>query len=160
MISLIRSAIGKGIGVKIFSFCLKEEDAKTVEEIAQNLTAAELAHVQYVPYNGDLTNFLKVFASMKYIVATRFHANVLALKFQQRLFPIVYNDKTLNLLEDLQIFSKEEFYDLRNGMRLDLKKVWYLLENPKDVSLKMNEWAAVSARSFYELDKYLLNLSR
>ncbi len=160
MVALVRSAISKNIGVKIFSFCLKEDDAVMVEEIARNLTAAESTKVQHVTYNGDIENFLKTFAGMKYIVATRFHANVLALKFRQNLFPIVYNDKTLNLLEDLGVFTREDFYDLRDGNTLDADKVWRSLEKPKDWLAKVTEYARASNLHFRELDKYLATLSR
>lgn len=156
MISLVKSAVKKNIDVKIFSFCLREEDAKAVNEIAQGLTDAERARVQHVPYNGDIEKFLRLFASMKYIVAARFHANVFALKFRQNLFPIVYNDKTLNLLEDLKIFSAEEFFDLRGDKSLDIKKVWRMLEHPKKLDSKITAWTAAADMHFRELDKYLL----
>lgn len=160
VVSLVKSAVKRNVDVKIFSFCLREEDHKFVEIVAKNLTPEERAHVQHVAYDGNLVQFLKTFASMKYIVATRFHANVLALKFRQRLFPIVYNDKTLNLLEDLQVFDRDEFYDLRDGTELDSEKVWRLLEKPKDITKKMEQWSALATLHFREIDRYLSNFNQ
>ena len=157
MIDLVKSAINRNINVIFFSFCIAEDDVGMFKKIYSQLNSLEQQSVRNVVYDGDIPKFLRAFHSMKYIVATRFHANVLALKFRQRLFPIVYNDKTLNLLEDIELFKEGEFYDIRSGEPLNVDKVWTVLESPKNSESKIKQYEKDSFQHFAKLDEFLSN---
>ena len=46
------------------------------------------------------------------MIATRFHATILAIASGRPVFPIVYSDKTINVLKDIGFYGN--YADLRN----------------------------------------------
>src|SRR6218665_211704 len=80
----------------LFSFCEKEKDHLVVQHIHK-----EFPEVIPVYYDGHIDSFLKKFASMETMIATRFHSLVLGLLFEQRIISIIYSNKTLNLINDI-----------------------------------------------------------
>lgn len=58
--------------------------------------------VKIVEYTGDLAAFLAEIADAQMMVATRYHANVVALRYGLKVLPIIYEDKTRFLLENLR----------------------------------------------------------
>ena len=57
-------------------------------------------------YAGDPAETLKLFAGACYVVASRFHSMVLAMAYDKPVFPISYNCKTINYLNDLNFKGK------------------------------------------------------
>ena len=92
--------------IRLFSFCKSEGDLKICKEIQK-----QIKDVEIVDYQGNIKDFLKCFGECSYFIAARFHANILAIKYNMQLKPIIYSDKTENLLDDLE-------YDLKK-IRLD-----------------------------------------
>jgi len=54
-----------------------------------------------ITYTGDLHQFILEFNTCDYIVATRFHAVIFALLLNKPFIPFVYDEKTANLLNDI-----------------------------------------------------------
>ena len=104
---LCESFLTKGYRIKIFSFCENEGDLDIAKSIADGLV-----HVDVINYSGNIDEFLLEIGSCSKFVAARFHANIIAMKFQTEFIPIVYSNKTENLLSDLG-FSKP-FINLEN----------------------------------------------
>lgn len=100
---LVIAAIKVGKSITFFSFCNHLGDSKIIEEIINELNGEYRRHVSVVKYLGDIDKFLNEFSSMEDIVATRFHACILSQVFEQGLFPIIYSDKTYNVLRDIQL---------------------------------------------------------
>lgn len=86
----------EGYRVSLFAFCGAEGDIAIAKEILTGNQNAEL-----VIYEGEIESYLKKIGSCSHFIAARFHASIIAMKFNQYLIPIIYEDKTQFLLDDL-----------------------------------------------------------
>lgn len=101
--SFVQKYLKKGYSFKLFSFCENEGDLKVCNELLERIKSPK---VTIVNYDGDLNSFVEVFISCSMIIATRFHACVLALTHQISLLPIIYSSKTTNMLDDVGFCGK------------------------------------------------------
>lgn len=158
LVSLIDEATVRGIPVTIFPFCKNEGDNEAAAELMSLLTGSQKDNVRCHYYKGDLRELLTDFASMKYIVATRFHAVILGLKFRQQLFPVIYGDKTQSLLSDFGGYEDDAVYDLRKDDHWDTENVWKSFEIDRSNGEKLLRWEEAAGRHFLKLDEYLNSL--
>lgn len=130
--AICQKFLKQGYKVKIFSFCEQEGDKKIAELIAENINEIEI-----INYSGDIKEFLLKISICSHFVAARFHANIIAMKYKMKFIPIIYGNKTENLLLDLG-FHKP-FMDLNsvstlsgsNFLDIDQSKVNELAEDSK-----------------------------
>lgn len=102
MIELINKFTTLDYFVNIYSFCQKQGDNTASYRIVDRL--ANKSNVKIIEYkNLDIDGFVEHFSSNEYIVATRFHSMILGIIQNQKVFPIVYDIKTKNMIEELQI---------------------------------------------------------
>ena len=57
-------------------------------------------------YNGNIGKTLEVFSKASFVIASRFHSMILGISFGKPVFPISYNCKTINYLNDLHFAGK------------------------------------------------------
>lgn len=94
----------EGYEVELFSFCSAEKDDIAIKELlTQNCNYSK---VKSFYYDGNVDSALKELASAQVIIGTRFHANVLGMLLNKAVIPIIYNDKTRELLKDLSFEGK------------------------------------------------------
>lgn len=145
---IISFFISNNYKVELMSFCKDEGDEIAVKRILDKSEFKDLISVYL--YDGNIDEALKELASAKIIVGTRFHANIIGLILNKTIFPIIYNDKTRNLLKDLNFKGKSiDIDDIDNFDidKLDLKDFDYKCDVSKEISLAQNH--------FKELDKIL-----
>lgn len=160
LVSIIEEAAERGIPVTLFPFCKNEGDEDAVEELMSMLSDRQKAIVRCHYYKGDLKELLSDFASMKYIVATRFHAVILSLKFRQQVFPVIYGDKTQSLLTDFGGYEGDAVYDLRKDDTWDTGHVWKSFSVERNNEEKLAKWEEAARRHFLILDEYISRKSR
>lgn len=98
-IQLVKEYQSKGFKVSLFAFCEQEGDNK-IAQLIMNEVGAE---VQLFTYAGDINTYLMKMGKCSHFVAARFHANIIAMHYNQWLIPVIYGDKTNYLLKDLKI---------------------------------------------------------
>lgn len=82
------------------------------------------------------------------VVGSRFHANILGLILNKTIIPMVYSEKTLNVLKDINF--KGRVFDIRELEKCDINSLTEQELNYKiDVSLQRKE----AHRNFEKLDK-------
>lgn len=91
--------VEKNLPVKLFSFCSAEGDLKAIEEILKR--AKHRDQISTSIYSGNIDEILSEINECEYMIATRFHAMVLAWAMKKRVLPIVYSPKQTHVLEDL-----------------------------------------------------------
>lgn len=144
-----RQLVKDGYKVALMSFCKYEGDEIAVQRILGKMSRKLQESVSSYVYTGDIDEALSVLSEAEIIVASRFHAAVLGLAFGKKVLPIVYSDKTLNILRDLDfdgpIFDIREI-DKFSGRKFDIG------------SLRLNDVSKqkkLAEKQFQELDKIL-----
>ncbi|MCM3665241.1 polysaccharide pyruvyl transferase family protein [Mesobacillus subterraneus] len=103
IIQLMEEYINLGYKIKLFSFCEKEGDLKIIKHIRNLMNEKYKNDIKIIEYDKDIDYFLNQFNTCETIVGTRFHSIILALVLGQSFFPLIYSDKTYNILEDLKM---------------------------------------------------------
>lgn len=95
------TAIARGKRPVLMSFCQKEGDEIAIEALRKQMSQSVRNQTDVFYYNGNLQEALGMFARAEYVVATRFHAMILALRFGKPFFSVAYSDKVKWVLDDL-----------------------------------------------------------
>ena len=112
MARFLRERLDEGYKLALASFCRAEGDERGIEKILAAMECPGHPGVRVLCYDGTNADELTAaMASSEAVVATRFHAAILALAAGRPVLPVVYSDKTLHVLEDLGFGGP--VYDLR-----------------------------------------------
>ena len=87
------------IAVVLVAFCKREGDESAIRHLMDMLPDSSLVSTHF--YNGDIRATLSVISNASFVVASRFHSMILGISFGKPIFPISYNCKTENYLNDL-----------------------------------------------------------
>ena len=113
MAALLTCYLKDGYSLILSSFCQAEGDDQAIQSILETAGAVNHPAVSCLNYDGtNLEHILSSIVSSEYIIASRFHATILALSAGRPVLPIIYSDKTLHVLEDLNF--RGEIFDLRD----------------------------------------------
>lgn len=147
---LVECFIQSGKKITFFSFCENQGDLIAINDIVKVLDNKYKTNIEIVNYDGNIDGFLTKFESMENIVGTRFHACILSQVFNQGLYPILYSNKTYNVLKDIGLDQEYTFVkDLEN---LDVKHVLEKISNNK---ISNNNIFKEAEKQFEVLDKYV-----
>lgn len=135
-----------GYEVILMSFCEFEGDEKAVKRI---LKKTGNRHVKAYYYRGNIGKAINEIASSEIIIGTRFHSIVLGFDFNKKVLPIVYSDKTMNMLEDINY--KGKILSVKNMDSIDISRIDSYMSNCKGVDKLRKE----SQKHFEKLDEYL-----
>jgi len=120
--AVIKEYLKEGFCIKLFSFCEIEGDLQVCKEIAKIAPY----QIEIHNYTGNIQEYLAEFGTCSEIIAARFHAIIIALKFKTPVLPIVYGDKTRNLLLDLSFENPIIEFDHLNLLnRINTQKYIY-----------------------------------
>lgn len=96
----IRRADDRGYTVTLCSFCDQEGDSAVVNRLAEAAAEAGIIpELMFYHKNPDVV--LDRISSSEYVIASRFHAAILSLSAGCRVLPVMYSQKTRNVLDDL-----------------------------------------------------------
>lgn len=121
MIELIKFLDGKGYEICLMSFCKIENDEQEIENIINKLPKTYRDKVERYCYNGNIEQALNVLGDCQLIVGGRFHANILGLVLGKSILPVLYSDKTLHVLQDMEI--NVPIIDIRKLDEFDVKSL-------------------------------------
>ncbi|HEM6309405.1 TPA: polysaccharide pyruvyl transferase family protein [Streptococcus suis] len=99
----IRFFLSKGYRVHLLSFCEAEGDLEMCDRLKQGFND----DVKLISYDGEINQFLELFASYSYVVGTRFHSMILGWLSGSKVLPIAYSSKTINVIDEL---NPDSFY--------------------------------------------------
>lgn len=92
--------IKKGYAVTLMSFCENEGDDEAIRRIQAKIPTSQLPQVTTHLYKTNMHSALGIIKYATAIIATRFHAMILGWNFSKPVLPIIYSDKTKNVIED------------------------------------------------------------
>lgn len=99
MRDVVLKLIEENVAVTLVSFCKKEGDEDAIQKLRSMLP--ENANIHTCFYQGDIEEILALFSKASFVIASRFHSMILGVSFGKPIFPISYNCKTQNYLDDL-----------------------------------------------------------
>jgi colanic acid/amylovoran biosynthesis protein len=141
--STIKYYLDKKFNITLFSFCSNDGDMDAIEKIINSLDEKYKKKIKIVEYENNIGKFIKKWKENKYIIGTRFHANILAIANDQYFLPIIYSDKTLNYLKNLS--EEIKIVDIDSLKR---KKKSKLVFNHVDINYNSDD-------QFIIIDNYL-----
>lgn len=151
IVELIRKFIKKGYIITMMGFCKNQGDEQAINEINQMLEKKEKKYVESYIYTGDLEEALKVIQKSSFVLGSRFHAMILAWIFNKPVYPIIYSDKSLNVIEDIDfegVFSKIESLE-----KVNIDEVVKSLNENNSIDIKKQVSSA--SNQFKKLDEFL-----
>ena len=151
IISLTKFFIEKGYEICFMSFCKLEHDEEAIENILAKCDEKIKEKITTYYYRGNRKEAIEILADSQIIVGGRFHANILGMLLGKTVIPMMYSDKTKNVLDDMKYEGKT--IDIRNLHEFDAFKL--LLEKDlqykKDVSFQIKD----AQNHFRKLDEIL-----
>lgn len=107
-----------------------ENDMKACE-IVKRLTKNQ-SDVRIISHGKNM-EILKAYSECEKIIATRFHAAVLALRTEVDMFPIIYRKKMENLLDDIEYSNRG-----CNITSIDISKIKKFIEEKSNFKMNSN----------------------
>src|SRR5699024_10832161 len=144
--------IKKGFKVNLMSFCKEEGDEEAINEIYKMIPQEYYSYIIQYNYSGNIDEALQIIGSSSFIIATRFHAMILGWLFEKPVVPIVYNEKMLNVMKDVNF--KGIYSDFNNLVKLKPSELFQSMETNL---IDVREQIKSSEAHFKELDKILLD---
>ena len=112
MAALLNRLLTEGKEIVLASFCKEEGDEEGIRKILASMGAETDRRVRVLHYDGtNAQELTTAIAESGSVVATRFHATILAMAAGRPVLPIIYSDKTRHVLEDMGFSGT--VYDLR-----------------------------------------------
>lgn len=126
MKELAEEFLKRGYSVKFLSFCSMQKDQEAAARILKILKPEFQDKADLLCYDQNLELCMDAFAQSELIVGTRFHSIILGMLMQKKVLPIIYDQKTRNMLADLFEGEVLEMEELTNR---DCTRTADLLEN-------------------------------
>lgn len=139
--------------VTLMGFCTAEGDSEIINEILENKVLNNRKHIEKYIYTGNINEALYILQESKIVVGSRFHAMILGWLFYKKVYPIIYSEKSLNVMSDIGF--KGPYINIKDIEQLDFESDYKkLLEMPK---LMINKEINSANQQFKKLDELLLN---
>lgn len=146
IVSISKALIDRGVEVILMGFCNAEKDHIAIKEIQSKINSDA---VKVYNYNGNIDEAINILKSAKSIVASRFHAMILGWLMDKNVLPLVYSNKSLNVIKDVNF---EGYYcEVKNIQNFDVSKsINQLLD---DNFLLGDEYRNNAHKQFLALDR-------
>lgn len=147
---ICESAIKEGYKVKMLSFCEDQGDVKAITDILNILRDKNPKYtVQVLTYPEEtIDKIIDTINSSELVVSTRFHGMILGWISESKVFPIIYDKKMTNVIEDSNY----------NGYSTEVKKIeevtFEIIKN-NNYSLKLEDLINSSIKQFEKLDELM-----
>ena len=155
IIEMIKFYAKKGYEICLMSFCKIERDEEAIEKILEKCPEDLKENIKTYYYNRNLEEALDIIGDSQIMVASRFHANIIALLLGKRVITLSYSDKTKHVLEDIGLNSN--MIDIKEIKDFNIEEnEALLLEKPKsEIEAKIVNAINDSKKHFEKLDKIL-----
>lgn len=153
LIRICEDFVSKGYQIQLVSFCTDEGDVEAIDEIIKGIKDEYISSILQYLYEGNIESCISIIQQSEYILATRFHAMILGWVMQRPVFPILYSNKTLNVINDVSFQGK--YIRVQDMDQLSMDDVYYNLE--KQIVVNVDEQKVRAEEQFLYLDKQLKN---
>ena len=153
LLYLINAFASIGYRISLASFCQAEGDETAINKLINQLDDSIVQTcIDLVNYNGkNADDMLLTISNSDYVIASRFHAAILGFAAEKPVLPVVYSDKTIHVLNDLQFMGI--VLDLRRLENVSLNKL--IDEKEKQLLQHFDYYREKSYEQFAILDQQL-----
>lgn len=151
-VKTIQKLVNSGYECYLMSFCEQEGDLNTINTLVSNLAPETVKKTFVYNYKGNLKEAISLMATFRLIIAARFHANIVSLLLGIGTMPIIYSDKTSNLLKDINCDDI-----LINMNQLSLQYDGQILSKSVNNKADLKSVSAEAANQFVMLNQFLNN---
>lgn len=152
ILEIAQACVDRGLDVIFMGFCEREGDCNVARAMAHELNSrVERNHVSSYCYQGDLGEALGVLARSRIVVASRFHAMVLAWRLGKPVYPIVYSEKMTTVMDDMDYAGPWVRIEELEGVDAEEAVSRLLVVDPFDVGLEVDS----AQLQFEALDGFL-----
>ncbi len=102
MITLAEAYLENGYEVKFISFCGPQGDSEAAREMISRIGEQYRDSVKQYNYENDIEECIRQFDEAQIVVGTRFHSIILGWLKGKKVLPVVYDEKTQNIMDDLR----------------------------------------------------------
>lgn len=146
MAKMLKKYLEQGYSLVLGSFCAHEGDERGIAKILQAMDCNGHDRVRVLAYNGtNADEMTHAIAQSECVIATRFHAVILAMAAGRPVLPVVYSDKTLHVLEDLGF----------DGAMIDIRSRAPYQGMPSSTKTDREELVRAAKKHFEKLDRVL-----
>ncbi len=143
-----QEAVARQLTPILVSFCSAESDDAAIRELQKKMPANVKEKVKAVYYDGDTKEILTLYEKTDFVVATRFHAMILAILYQKPFFAINYNDKIRHIMSD---FDMENYAMVTELTELKAKDAFVWADKP----ILRPQLSKASERHFAAFDRFV-----
>lgn len=151
IIEMTKYFTDKGFKICLMGFCKYEGDGNAINSIFNQLTENEKKNVSSYVYSGNINEAIGVLKNSKYIIATRFHAMILGWVLGKPVYPIVYSQKSINVINDIS--HEIPYSKIENLNDFEVSNILDYLINFKPLDIKTQVESAYL--QFAKLDGFL-----
>jgi colanic acid/amylovoran biosynthesis protein len=149
--TLVREYLDRGYEILFMSLCEAQKDYVTANRVVSKFEEDKRIHITM--YDGILEDIINTVAESEVMVGTRYHAIVLGLRYGLKVLPIIYEEKTKYLLNDLG-YNGIILNEIEGIITRDIKNQYIKLEPFEIKQLVMS-----AETQFTKIDHYINGFS-
>jgi colanic acid/amylovoran biosynthesis protein len=153
IVEIAKKFLDNNYAVTLMGFCTAEGDSEIINKIMENMILKNNKCIEKYIYKGNINEALDIIQESKIIVGSRFHAMILGWLFYKKVYPIIYSEKSLNVMNDIGFNGP--YINIKDIEQLDFESDYKkLLETP---TIMINKEINSANQQFKKLDELLLN---
>lgn len=149
-VEAIRQLLKEEYQVVMVSFCPGQGDGAMMQKILEGLDANERIRVRCVAYTGNRREILQEFEDAEGVIGTRFHSSILGFIHNCKVLPIIYDQKTEHVLDDMNYSLRVKLSELEH-VKAGKKLEELLAMEPID----LKNWERRAEEQFQYIDKFI-----
>lgn len=149
-VEAIRQLLKEKYQVVMVSFCPGQGDGAMMQKILEDLDENESIRVRCLAYAGNRREILQEFEDAEGVIGTRFHSSVLGFIHNCKVLPIIYDQKTEHVLDDMNYSLRIKLPEMEH-MEAGKKLEELLAMKPID----WNNWERRAEEQFQYIDKFM-----
>lgn len=143
----------KGYSFSIFPFCDFEGDLEAAQKLYESLNVDIKKKCIIYEYKGNIEEYLYYLSTPCKMICSRFHSIIMSLIFEQEILPLIYSEKSANILKDLNYNGN--YYYIKNIKDIDVKKIYSEFGTN---TLSVKDLESEANKQFYAFDEFLKEL--